>query len=383
MLYMLTAGAAAVALGASVALWPGTPPASPAVAEPTSAALTVTVAPAERVQWPIEFAANGVISPWQEASVGAQTAGLRLLEVGVNVGDVVKRGELLARFDDSLLRAEVTQLRASVDEARATAAQADANEQRVLLLKGSGGISEQEILQNVTRSRTARAQVDVARAMLVAKELQLGFAEVRAPDDGQISARSATLGAVSSTGQELFRLVRQRRLEWRGELTASQLSRVSPGQRVTLDLADGHTATARIRQTAPLLDAQTRLGIAYADIDPGSQARGGMYASGRIAVGASEALVVPSRSVVIRDGRSLVYRTKGEDAASRVMAQAVTTGRREGEHVEITQGLEPGAAVIVQGAGMLNDGDTVRISRRPGGAALSQGSDVNMAKVER
>lgn len=327
--------------------------ATPAPSQP-AAALTVTVATAAQVQWPAVLEASGAIAPWQEAVIGAQVSGLRLDEIRVNVGDRVKRGEVLAVFDADLLRA---------DEARLTASwqQAEANRQRALQLKGSGGISEQEVLQYVT-------EADVAKAQLQSTQLQLRYAKVTAPDDGVISARSATVGAVSSSGQELFRMIRQNRLEWRGELTAVQLAQIQSGQRIGFTLPDGATATATVRQTAPALDTQTRLGIVYADIEPGSTARAGMYAKGNVVLAESPAVTVPAVSVVIRDGRSYVPRLVEGD---RISLQAVTVGRRQGDAVEIVSGVKIGDKVAAQGAGFLNDGDLVRVVSGPELAARS------------
>jgi RND family efflux transporter MFP subunit len=263
----------------------------------------------------------------------------------VNVGDRVRRGQVLAVFDADLLLADQARLKASWQ-------QAEANRQRALQLKGSGGISEQEVLQYET-------QAEVAKAQLRNADLQLRYAQVTAPDDGVITSRNATLGAVSGSGQELFRMIRQGRLEWRGELTAVQLAQVKVGQPVLLALPDGSTATARIRQLAPQLDGQTRQGLVYANILPGSAARAGMYAKGRITQAESPALTVPAASVVIRDGRSYVPSITKEQ---RVALQAVTVGRRQAGSVEIRAGLAQGDRVAVQGAGFLKDGDLVRIA---------------------
>lgn len=351
-----------VVLSIAFAVWNLRGRHSPHPAAPTASALTVTEVLARTIEWPTTLDATGAIAPWQEAVVGSQASGLRIAELHVGVGDVVRRGQLLARFDAAMLRADEAQLLAGLAQAESLAAQADANRERTLQLKGSGGISEQEILQYVTQAATARAQVDSARAQLNSKRLQLRHADVMAPDDGEISARSATLGAVASSGQELFRLVRKSRLEWRGELTARQLAAVTLGQSISLTLPDGRSAQARIRQIAPLLDERSRLGVVYADIAPGSTARGGMYASGQIALAPSNALVVPASSVVIRDGRSFVFRLIGTGATLKVRAQVVTTGRRHGMEIEILQNLAQGDRVVAQGAGLLNDGDTVRIA---------------------
>ncbi|HEX3836981.1 MAG TPA: efflux RND transporter periplasmic adaptor subunit [Steroidobacteraceae bacterium] len=326
-------------------------PARPAAATQTAVpapALTVSTAAARRVVWPATLAASGAVAPWQEASIGAQIGGYQLIDVRVNVGDRVRKGQLLAKFDPALLRADEAQLQASSD-------QAEANLKRAETLGSGGALSAQDLLQARTLAKTAAAQ-------LGSKQLQLRYTEVLAPDDGTISSRTATLGAVASVGQELFRLIRQNRLEWRGELTAQQLAQIRPGQEVTLMLPEGTTATARVRETAPELDSQSRLGMVYADIAPGSRARAGMYADGRIVMRESPALAVPAESVVIRDGRSYVAIVTDVAGVPRVRMQAVTVGRRQGGDTEITQGINPDDQVIVQGAGFLNDGDVVRRS---------------------
>ncbi|MEH6351043.1 efflux RND transporter periplasmic adaptor subunit [Pseudomonas sp. 3JA] len=317
---------------------------TPAPIQPATA-LTITAATANRVQWPITLQASGAIAPWEEAVIGAQVSGLRLAEIFVNVGDRVKRGQLLATFDADLLGADESRLKTSWQ-------QAEVNRQRALQLKGTGGMSEQDVLQYVT-------QAGVAKALLQSTLLQLRYAKVIAPDDGVISGRSATVGSVYSNGQELFRMIRQNRLEWRGELTAVQLSQVKPGQHINLILPDGTSAEAVVRQLAPSLDGQTRLGMVYADIEPGSMARAGMYPQGTVELAERSAVVVPAASVVIRDGRSYVPKLLKGD---RIVMQAVTVGRRQNTEVEIVSGIHVGDKVAVQGAGFLNEGDWVHVA---------------------
>lgn len=317
----------------------------PAV-EPTPT-LTVTTARPARAVWPLTVEASGAIAAWQEASIGAQVGGYRLVEVSVNVGDQVTKGQVLARFDPALLQAEEARL-AAIDE------QAKTNTGRMLRLQKSGAVSDQDALQFATQAKTAGA-------LLESNRLQLRYTEVLAPDDGVISSRTATLGAVVPVGQELFRLIRQNRLEWRGELTAAQLAHVQTGQRVDLALPGGGKASASVRQTAPSLDPQTRLGIVYADIAPGSRARAGMYVDGRVVIGQSDALVVPAESVTIRDGRSYVLKLTDAGATSHVSLRPVTVGRRRGNQLDISSGIDGDDRLVVAGAGFLNEGDLVRV----------------------
>ena len=265
----------------------------------------------------------------------------------VNVGDHVKKGQVLAHLNPDLLRAEEAQLVAAYE-------QAEANAKRAMSLQGSGGISDQDVLQSTTLAKTARAQ-------LAFKQLQLRYTDVIAPDDGVISSRSATSGSVVSTGQELFRMILKGRLEWRGEVTAEQLARIAASQQVALALPGGGTASAVVRQTAPSLDSGSRLGLVYADIADGQQVRAGMYANGAIALSPTQALVVPAQSIVIRDGHTYVLKFR-DDGSNKVERLAVVTGRRQGTDIEIVNGVAPSDQVVVLGAGFLNEGDTVRVA---------------------
>ena len=335
----------------------------------SAAAMTITVASAQQAQWPQMLHASGAIAPWQEAVVGTQVDGLRLIDVAVEVGDAIKRGQVLARFDADVTRAEEMQLQATLAQAEAAAAQAEANRLRISRLREGNAISERDFLQGMTEAETTRAQVSIAKAQLISKRLELRYTNVVAPDDGVISSRSATIGAVAGKGEELFRFIVKGRLEWRGELTAEQLSQIQIGQRVSLGLPDGRQVEARVRRIAPTLDADSRLGIVYADIAIGGVARGGMYANGRIDLAERGAIVVPAASIVIRDGRSYVFKLKDASATSQVVAQVVTVGRRRGAAAEIVEGIVSGERVAVQGAGFLNDGDVVSIAT-PLGASL-------------
>jgi RND family efflux transporter MFP subunit len=313
-----------------------------------SPALTVTVArPADAV-WPITLEASGAIAAWQEASIGAQVGGYRLVEVLVNVGDEVVRGQVLARFDPALLQADGARLKASNEQAKA-------NKDRMLRLQKSGTVSDRDVLDIVTQAKTTSA-------LLESNRLQLRYTEVLASDDGAISSRTATLGAVVPVGQELFRLIRQNRLEWRGELTAAQLAHVEAGQKIELTLPGGGSVSATVRRTAPSLDQQTRLGIVYADIAPGSRARAGMYVDGRIITGRSEALVVPAESVTIRDGRNYVLKLMDAGATPRVSLRPVTVGRRRDNQIQIVDGIARDDRLVVSGAGFVNEGDLVRVT---------------------
>lgn len=326
-------------------------------------ALTVTAAQPQPARLPLTLAANGNIVAWQEAIIGSESNGLRLTEVRVNVGDVVKAGQVLATFSTESVQADVAQARASLLEAQASAADAAANAERARTLQNSGALSTQQINQYLTTEKTARARAEAAQAVLGAQQLRGRQTQVLAPDSGVISARTATVGAVVSAGTELFRLIRKGRLEWRAEVTSAELGRITAGTTAVVRPASGGEIQGRVRMIAPTVDPQTRSALVYVDLPilpaKNSPAKAGMFARGEFNLGASDALTVPQRAIVVRDGFNFVFRLAPDNRVSQVK---VVTGRLAGDRVEVLTGLAPDARIVVDGAGFLNDGDLVRVS---------------------
>src|SRR3989344_5289430 len=297
--------------------------ASRAADEPKAAqprpALTVSTAQPQRTSVPLRLAANGNVAAWQEASIGAESNGLRLTDVRVNVGDVVKAGQVLATFSAETVQADVAQVRASLLEAQANAAEAAANADRARSLQATGALSQQQIQQYTTAEKTAQARVEAAKATLNAQQLRLKYTQVVAADSGA-------------------------------------------------------TAEGTVRMIAPTVDPQTRNALVYVDLPLNTDFRAGMFARGEFALGASDALTVPQEALVVRDGFSYVFVVGAEQ---RVQMRKVQTGRRVADRVEVLSGLDANAWVAVGGAGFLNDGDLVRVVSTPPASSTSQAPDFN------
>ena len=335
---------------------------APVVPPTTGVALTVTGIQPKSVLWPEFVSANGAIGAWQEASVGAEVAGVRLIEVLADIGDQVKAGQLLARFDPAPMQAALAQQQAALSEAEARLTEAVANARRATSLRQTQMLSEQDLIKAVTGAQAAEAQVAMARARLESQRLNLGNTRVVAPDDGVISSRNAMLGAVAAPGSELFRLVRQNRLEWRAELTGADLAVIEIGHHSEIILPDGAVIGGTVRQVAPVLDTGSRTGIAYVALDqtesPG-RARAGMFVAGRILRNERQGLSLPGSAIVLRDGYAFVFVIKGEERQA--IQTKVTIGRRLGDEVEILAGVTENDVVVASGGAFLSDGDRVRV----------------------
>ena len=311
---------------------------------------------------------DGNITAWQEAVIGSESNALTLDDVLVDVGDTVRKGQVLARFSAVNAGSNLSQARAALAEARVAAEEAQANARRAAQLARSGALSQQQIEQYQSAARTAQARLRSAQAALDARRNDFRQVELRAPDDGVISARTATVGSVPGAGSELFRLIRQGRLEWQAEVDVQVLPRVQSGDAAVLHLPDGSRLPLQVRRVAPAGSTGNRTALVYLDVPAHPQVRAGMYLGGELLFGESQALVVPAEALVPRDGFNYVYRLKADQHIERVRVQA---GRMQDDVIEVSPvagaRLQEDDVIVLRGAGLLSDGDLVQVEN--GGAA--------------
>ena len=337
------------------------------------AALTVQVVQAQRADWPLQLRASGNIAAWQEAILSAEVGGLRIAEITVNVGDSVKAGQVLATLDSASVQIDLAQAQATLAEAAAALTEARANATRAREVQASGAVSQQQVSQWLTAEKTAEARLLSAQAQRDAQQLRLARSSVLAPDAGTISSRLATLGAVVAPGQELFRLIRGDRLEWRAEVTATELAQLRSGQSVQVAAsgsapANNSMLSGRIRILAPTVDVQSRNALVYVDLPANAMRAGlrpGMQVRGEFTLGNANALSLPLQAISMRDGFSYVFAV-GDD--QRVRQIKVQLGRRSMDRVEISSAIDNKARYVAAGTAFLSDGDLVHVV--PGSAAV-------------
>lgn len=346
----------------SAPLWAQSPPAADKGTSKPALTVQVTTATTQAVSQLLS--GNGTVAPWQEAVVGAEVGGLRVAELRVNVGERVRKGQVLATFARESVQTDLQMAQAAVSEARIATAEAKADGDRARQLRGTGTLSEQQIQQLLWREQSTEARLKSTEAQLAAQQLRIAQTALKAPDDGIVSARSATIGSVMNPGAEMFRLIRQGRIEWRGEFTAAELEQVRPGQTVRVTSPSGSVWRGLVRQTAPTVDSVTRRGLVYVDItspeNPGSPPmRPGAYVRGELSVGEQTRLVVPQSALVARDGFHLVY-VVGQDL--KVHQRKVRIGRLVDNRQEILSGVQPGERLVASGGAFLSEGDTVKLA---------------------
>ncbi|SEF34872.1 efflux RND transporter periplasmic adaptor subunit [Variovorax sp. NFACC27] len=358
--FRICAGVLAVALAVGAVAWlerPKTASTAPTADAKAPSVLTVSVVAPKTENWPDVVQASGQLAAWQEIIVSPETGGLRIAELSVDVGAKVKRGDLLARLASESLQADQRKQQAAVAQARASLEQAVSNLRRAKMVEESGSLSAQKVEDYRISEATSRASLASAEAELDSIQLKLRQTRIVAVDDGVVSSKSAVLGNVVSAGAEMFRMVRQGRIEWRPELDARQVSSLRTGQSVRVTLPDGELARGRVRLVGPTLSTSTGRATVYVSLQANSPARLGTFVNGVIELDPRAAQTLPQTAVTLRDGRAYVYLL---GAGGKVSSRPVTTGRRQDGRVEV-EGLPPDARVVAEGGAFLSEGAQVTV----------------------
>ncbi len=325
----------------------------------TVSAATVTQTSLDRT-----VTASGTVSAWEEVPVAAETGGLTAVAVYVDEGSYVRQGQPLVQMNDVLLRAQLRQQQAQVQLAEANVARDNAALDRAQQLKERGFLSQASLDTALANQRSSNANLAAARAALSQTQTQLSQATIRAPVGGLIVSRSVTKGQIIAAGTELFRMVRDGRLELDAQVPETELALVRAGQSATITSSEAGQTTGSVRIVTPEVNATTRLGLARISLAPGAQLRPGMFARADIAVGDQPATTVPTGAVLYRDNKPGVFVVSGD---STVHFQPVTILSRTEAQTAVS-GVDVGVRVAVDGAGFLNEGDRVNVAQAVGNA---------------
>jgi RND family efflux transporter MFP subunit len=331
--------------------------------EPVTALTVTTVTAAER---PMKSIVTGVgtVVAWQELTVGTEASGLKVIEVLVDEGDNVKAGQVLARVDASVLKAQLRAQEARVLEARSSVTVAQNNLKRAEELVSRSVVSPATLDDRKSAADTAAARLTAAIAARDELASKVAQTEIVAPTDGHISARKILLGDVVSSGTEAFNIIRDNRLELNAQIGEADLANIVPGQQVNVVHDGVGTVVGTVRQIAPIVDAKSRLGTVHIALPAESGLRLGMYARAEITLDSRPALALPESAIVWREGGAFVFVVTPD---GHVAERAVDAGMRQAGWIEVRKGLTASDAVVASGAGFLHDGDRVKVTTATGG----------------
>ncbi|MES2623901.1 MAG: efflux RND transporter periplasmic adaptor subunit [Pseudomonadota bacterium] len=324
----------------------------------TNATLTVNTDAVETGSFARYLTLNGTINAWQEVVIAPEVGGYRVEEVLVDVGDYVEAGQELVRLSGSLLQADYSAKRATLKQLQAEHINAQLALDRAKTIAEKSLLSKSDLDRLNSEALSAEARREGAIADLEAAQMRLDYTRVVSPDAGVISSRTITVGQLAQAGTEMLRLLRQNRVEWRGEVPESSLPSLRVGQVVTVTSVDGREHQGTIRVVSPTVDTNTHNGLVYVDVPTDEALRPGMFARGKIEFTASSAQLIPLTSLVSSDGYNYVF-VVGADR--HVRRQMIETGVIQGNSIEVIKGLQTGDNIVTKGAGFLKDGDLVNV----------------------
>jgi HlyD family secretion protein len=367
----------------------GTPAASfavdaekPVTAQALPAIRVVTAARQELVE---TLAVNGSIVARDEAAAGTDLNGLIVTVLNADIGDRVKKGDVLAVLDRSMLDTQLAQMKATWAQNEASVAQMEAqiadsrigvkqgNEslQRVVALQQKAVATQAQLddAQNASDSARAKlessmkalaatqAQLAVVDAQIRGVEVQIEKTDVRAPADGLVLARSATVGSiVSPSSGSLFRLAIGGEFELEATVAETRLPRLAPGMKAKIVLPgfDGKVEGS-VRRIAPEIDQKSRLGLIRIALPKDAPAHAGSFARAEVELSRHEGIAVPTSSVLYDGDQALLQVVDN----GRITTTKVKLGARANGFVEVVDGVSEGVEVVARAGTFVADGDMV------------------------
>jgi RND family efflux transporter MFP subunit len=326
-------------------------------AQERSAAMTVMAASVEKTQVTRSITATGSVVAWREIPIGTEADGLAVTEIAADEGDLVAKGQVLARLNDDRIRAEILKQGALVNELEASLASARSDAARARSV-ATGVITAQTIEQRETLVKTTESRLEAARAELLEVEARHRQTVIVAPSAGMIASRSVTVGQVIQTGTEMFRLIQDNRIEVDARVLESDLLSAAIGQSATIFGPTGRSEQGTVRIISPIVDPRTRLGTVRIALSQASHLKPGMFARVEIAVESELSLTVPLKALVWPEAKAHVFKVGPDNLLS---LTEIAIGRGTSDSVEVLRGLDVGDRIVTQGAGLLNDGDVVNV----------------------
>jgi len=300
----------------------------------------------------------GTIAARYDMPIGVEGEAGRVAAIYVEAGDHVKRGQVLARLNVSVLEPQVANLEAALEQARAEADLAEAEYRRAQAVGASGALSAEETQRRKSATLTAAAKVKVAAAQLAEAQARLARAAVRAPADGIILTRNVEVGQTATPGGEaLFRLSEGGEVELRGQVSEQDLPLLKVGQSVNVRLT-GITRVyqGHVRLLGAVIDPQTRLGQVRVALTPDANLRPGAFARADVTVSNADRAVLPQTAVLTDDKGSYVFIV---NAQHKVERRAVRVSGIVQNGVTISEGVGSKDQVVATAGAFLQEGELV------------------------
>jgi RND family efflux transporter MFP subunit len=310
----------------------------------------------------------GTIGARYDMPIGVEGDAGRVSAIYVEAGDHVKRGQLLARLNISVLEPQVANLAAALEQAKAEAELAQAEAKRADAVGASGALSAEETQRRRSSAVTAEAKVKVAAAQLAEAQARLDRAQVRAPVDGVILTRNVEVGQTATPGGEaLFRLSEGGEVELRGQVAEQDLPLLKVDQPVSVHLTGTNQVyEGHVRLLGAVIDPMTRLGTIRVALTPDPNLRPGAFARAEVTISNAARVVLPQTAVLSDDKGTYVFVVNTENKVER---RSVRVSGMVANGVTIAEGVGAKDQVVATAGGFLQQGEVVKPILQPAGSS--------------
>jgi RND family efflux transporter MFP subunit len=331
---------------------------APTDADKAGQAQTVTVVAPGRDSVMRAINATGTLAARREIPVGVVGEGGRVLQVYVDAGDWVTQGQVLVSVDRSVQTQQAAALEAQTGVARADLQLAQNELDRAMQLVDRGFISKADMDRKTATRDAARARVNVANAQLAETRARNARLDVRAPVSGYVLERNVETGQTVSAGSGiLFRIAKDGQLELQAKLSEDDLAQIAVGIPASVTpVGVDRVFNGNIWQISPMIDVQSRQGMARIALPFDAALRPGGFASVEIKSGAMTAPVLPESAVQTGREGSFVY-IVGKN--NKVQQRLVKLGPVTANGLIIEEGLDGTERVVLYAGGFLNPDETI------------------------
>jgi HlyD family secretion protein len=336
----------------------GTSNSAPTDADKAGQAQTVTVVAPGRDSVVRAINATGTLAARREIPVGVVGEGGRVLQVYVDAGDWVTQGQILVSVDRSVQTQQAAALEAQTNVARADLQLAQNELDRAMQLVERGFVSKADVERKTANRDAARARVNVANAQLAETRARNARLDVRAPVSGYVLERNVETGQTVSAGSGiLFRIAKDGQLELQARLSEDDLAQITVGITASVTpVGVDRVFEGNIWQISPMIDAQSRQGMARIALPFDKALRPGGFASVEIKSGEMKAPVLPESAVQTGRNGSFVY-IVGKN--NKVQQRPVKVGSVTANGLIIEEGLDGSERVVLYAGGFLNPDELI------------------------